>query len=135
MSAEVLKKIKDDKIQFVDLRFTDTKGKEQHVTVPTAEVDEGFFKDGKMFDGSSIAGWKAINESDMIIMPDASTAVVDPFAKYSQINITCDVIEPSDMKGYDRCPRSIATRALEYLASTGIADSATFGPQNEFFIF
>jgi glutamine synthetase len=135
MSAEVLKKIKDDKIQFVDLRFTDTKGKEQHVTVPTAEVDEGFFKDGKMFDGSSIAGWKAINESDMIIMPDASTAVVDPFAKYSQINITCDVIEPSDMKGYDRCPRSIAKRALEYLASTGIADSATFGPENEFFIF
>ncbi len=134
-AADVLKLISEKGIKYVDLRFTDTKGKEQHVTVPASQVDEGLFKDGKMFDGSSISGWKDINESDMILMPDPDTAVIDIFMKDPTLLIRCDVIEPSDMKGYSRDPRSLAKRALAYLASTGIADSAIFGPENEFFIF
>ncbi len=133
--ADVLKMIKDEGVEFVDIRFTDTKGKEQHVTVPASEVGEKFFKEGKMFDGSSIAGWKTINESDMILMPDPSSVFIDPFAKYKQLNITSDVIEPADMSGYERCPRSIAKRGLAYLAESGIGDVAYFGPENEFFIF
>src|SRR6187455_2286515 len=132
---DVLTLIKDEAVKFVDLRFTDTRGKEQHVSVPSSEVDAGFFTGGKMFDGSSIAGWKAINESDMILMPDADTTVIDIFAKHKQINIRCDVVEPTDGKGYERCPRSCGKRGLEYLKSTGIADAAFFGPENEFFIF
>jgi glutamine synthetase len=134
-SADVLKLIKKENVVFVDLRFTDTKGKEQHVTVPTAEVDKTFLKEGKMFDGSSIAGWKFINESDMILMPDIKTSVLDIFAKHKQLNIRCDVIEPLDGKGYERCPRTCAKRALAYLKSTKIADNAFFGPENEFFVF
>ena len=133
--ADVLKLIKEKEAKFADLRFTDTIGKEQHVTVPTRLVDEGFFKDGKMFDGSSIAGWKGINESDMILMPDPSTAVIDPFYEETTVNLRCDVIEPMTMQGYDRDPRSLAKRAEAYLKSSGIADSALFGPENEFFIF
>jgi glutamine synthetase len=133
--ADVLKIIADKDVKYVDLRFVDTIGKEQHVTVPSSEVSDGFFKDGKMFDGSSISGWKGINESDMILMPDPSTAVIDIFTKDTQLNLRCDVVEPSDMQGYLRCPRSTAKRAVEYLASTGIADSARFGPENEFFVF
>ena len=134
-SQDVLKLIKDENVKFVDLRFTDTRGKEQHVTVPSSEVDAGFFSGGKMFDGSSIAGWKDINESDMILMPEPATAVIDIFAKHKQVNIRCDVVEPLDGKGYERCPRSCAKRALEYMRSTGIADAAFFGPENEFFVF
>jgi glutamine synthetase len=134
-AADVLGLIKKEGVEFVDVRFTDTKGKEQHVTVPSAEVDEKFFKEGKMFDGSSIAGWKGINESDMILMPDADTAIIDPFAKFKQLNISSDVIEPSDMKGYEKCPRSIGKRALAYLKDSGIGDLAFFGPENEFFVF
>ena len=134
-AADVLALIKDKDVKFVDLRFTDTKGKEQHVTVPTSKVDEDFFEDGKMFDGSSIAGWKGINESDMILMPDTATATIDPFAEDETVNISCDVIEPSTMQGYERDPRSLAKRAEAYLKSTGIADTAYFGPENEFFIF
>ncbi|MDB6083031.1 MAG: hypothetical protein JWN43_912, partial [Gammaproteobacteria bacterium] len=133
--ADVLKLIKEKEAKFADLRFTDTIGKEQHVTVPTRLVDEGFFKDGKMFDGSSIAGWKGINESDMILMPDPATAVIDPFYEETTVNLRCDVIEPMTMQGYDRDPRSLAKRAEAYLKSSGIADSALFGPENEFFIF
>ena len=133
--ADVLKLIQEKDIVFVDLRFTDTKGKEQHVTVPAAEVNKNFLTAGKMFDGSSIAGWKFINESDMILMPDARTSVIDIFAKHKQLNIRCDVVEPLDGKGYERCPRTCAKRALEYLRSTGIADDAFFGPENEFFVF
>ena len=133
--SEILSMIKDKEAKFVDLRFSDTKGKEQHVTVPAKVIDEGFFEDGKMFDGSSIAGWKGINESDMILMPDAETAVVDVFAEETTINLRCDVHEPSTMQAYGRCPRSAALRAEEYLRSTGIADQAFFGPENEFFIF
>jgi len=135
MSAKVLKSIKDNEVKFVDLRFTDTKGKEQHVTVPSSTVDTGFFKDGKMFDGSSIAGWKGINESDMVLMPDAGTAVMDPFSDESTLIIRCDILEPDTMKGYERDPRSIAKRGAAYLNSTGIADTAYFGPENEFFVF
>jgi len=116
------------------MRFTDTIGKEQHVTLPAHEVNAGFFKEGKMFDGSSIAGWKGINESDMILMPDASTAVLDPFFDDMTMNITCDILEPATMQGYERDPRSVANRAEAYLKSTKIADKAYFGPENEFFI-
>lgn len=134
-AADVLKLIGDKGVKFVDLRFVDTKGKEQHVTVPASQVDAGLFQDGKMFDGSSIAGWKGINESDMILMPDADSAILDIFSQEKQLNVTCDVVEPSDMSGYSRCPRSAAKRGLAYLKSTGIADNALFGPENEFFVF
>ena len=134
-SADVLKMLKETDAKFVDLRFADTKGKEQHVTVPASTIDEDFFSEGKMFDGSSIAGWKGINESDMILMPDPETAVSDIFTDDGTVNIRCDVYEPATMQGYNRCPRMTARRAEEYLQSTGIADSAFFGPENEFFIF
>ncbi len=134
-AADVLSLLKDKEVKFVDLRFTDTKGKEQHVTVPAHTVDDSFFEDGKMFDGSSIAGWKSINESDMILMPDAASLVVDIFSEDVTVNIRCDVVEPSTMQGYNRCPRSTAIRAEEYLKSTGIADTAFFGPENEYFVF
>lgn len=134
-ASTILNRIKDEEIHFADLRFTDTKGKEQHVTVPAAEIDEDFFTEGKMFDGSSIAGWKGINESDMILMPDAETAFIDPFTERKTLVITCDIIEPDTLKGYVRDPRSLAKRAEAYLKSTGIADQAFFGPENEFFVF
>jgi glutamine synthetase len=134
-ASKVNKLMKDNGVKYVDLRFTDTIGKEQHVTVPTREVDSNFFKDGKMFDGSSISGWKGINESDMILMPDTSTAVMDLFADESTLNLRCDIVEPTTMKGYERDPRSLAHRAEAYLKSTGIADTAYFGPENEFFVF
>ena len=136
MSAQdVLKLIEDKGVKFIDFRFCDTKGKEQHVTVPAHTIEEDTFTDGKMFDGSSISGWKGINESDMILMPEAGTARLDPFSEEATLNITCDVVEPSTMQGYDRDPRSLAKRAEAYLKSTGIADTAYFGPENEFFIF
>ncbi|HHJ38206.1 MAG: glutamine synthetase [Methylothermaceae bacteria B42] len=132
---KVFEIIKDKEIEFVDLRFADTRGKEQHVTVPAHTIDEDFFENGKMFDGSSIAGWKSINESDMILMPEAETAVVDPFYEAPTLIIRCDIVEPSTMEGYERCPRSLAKRAEAYMRSTGIADTAYFGPENEFFVF
>ncbi|QIT53748.1 glutamate--ammonia ligase [Aquisalimonas sp. 2447] len=134
-AADVLKMIQDEDIKFVDLRFTDTKGKEQHVTIPATEVEDDFFEDGKMFDGSSIQGWKGINESDMILMPDPSTATMDPFFDEPTLNITCDIIEPNTMQGYERDPRSVAKRAEAYLQSTGLGDTAFFGPEPEFFVF
>ena len=133
--ADVLKLMQEKGVKFVDLRLTDTRGKEQHVTVPAHTVDDSFFEDGKMFDGSSISGWKGINESDMILMPDCDTAILDVFTEEPTLNITCDVIEPTTMQGYDRDPRSLAKRAEAYLKSTGIADTAYFGPENEFFVF
>src|SRR4030066_1181189 len=127
--------IKDNDIKFIDLRFADTIGKEQHVTIPVGAADEDFFENGKMFDGSSIAGWKGINESDMVLMPDMSTAVLDPFYDDPTLILRCDVLEPTTMQGYERDPRSLARRAEAYLKSTGIADTAYFGPDPEFFIF
>ena len=137
MSVEdILKIVKEKEVKFIDYRFTNTNGKEQHVTV-TANEDgiKTDFAEGKMFDGSSIAGWKDINESDMILMPDPSTAVMDPFFDEPTLLVSCDVIEPADGKPYEKDPRSIAKKAEAYLNETGIADKAFFGPENEFFIF
>src|SRR5450432_4832566 len=134
-SSDVVKLIKEKEVKWADLRFTDTRGKEQHVSIPSRYVTEEFFVEGKMFDGSSIAGWKGINESDMILLPDATTAIVDPFFADPTVNIRCDIIEPATMQGYERDPRSLGKRAEAYLKSTGIADGALFGPENEFFIF
>ena len=136
MSTEkILKILEEKKFKFVDLRFCDTMGKEQHVSLPMSAVDEDLFEEGKMFDGSSISGWKGINESDMVLMPDTSTAVKDPFAEHKTMIIRCDVLEPNTMEGYNRCPRSLAKRAEAYLKSSGIADTAFFGPEPEFFVF
>ncbi|MDD1795680.1 glutamate--ammonia ligase [Enterovibrio makurazakiensis] len=136
MSVEnVLALIQEHEVKFVDLRFTDTKGKEQHISIPAHQVDADFFEDGKMFDGSSVAGWKGINESDMVMMPDASTAVLDPFTEASTLNIRCDILEPATMQGYDRDPRSISKRAEDYMRSSGIADTVLVGPEPEFFLF
>ena len=134
-ASDVLSKINEYGVKFVDFRFTDTKGKEQHVTVPAHTLEEDSFTEGKMFDGSSVAGWKGINESDMILMPDPATALLDPFTDEPTINITCNVVEPTTGEGYERDPRSIAMRAEAYLNATGIADTAYFGPENEFFVF
>jgi len=134
MSNKVLKMIKDNGVKFVDFRFTDTIGKEQHVSVPAHTINEDLFTEGKMFDGSSIAGWKGINESDMIMMPDADTAVMDPFTDEPTLILVCDIIEPATGQGYERDPRSVARRAEAYLKSTGIADTAFFGPEPEFFV-
>ncbi|MEJ8569566.1 glutamate--ammonia ligase [Elongatibacter sediminis] len=136
MSAEkLLKTLKDKDYEFVDLRFCDTRGKEQHVSLPVSAVDDDLFEEGKMFDGSSISGWKGINESDMVLMPDADSALQDPFSAHKTLIVRCDVLEPHTMEGYSRCPRSLAKRAEAYLASTGIADTALFGPEPEFFVF
>ena len=136
MSADnVLKMIQENNVKYVDFRFTDTKGKEQHVSVPSHTVDESLFEEGKMFDGSSIAGWKGINDSDMILMPDADSAVMDPFIEEATLNLRCDIVEPMTMQGYGRDPRTIAKRAEAYLQSTGVADAAYFGPEPEFFVF
>ncbi|MBQ8707080.1 MAG: glutamate--ammonia ligase [Succinivibrionaceae bacterium] len=132
---ELLKHIEDEGVKFVDLRFTDTRGKEHHITLPVSQISEDFFEDGKMFDGSSIAGWKGINKSDMVLMPDPTSWHQDPFYYDSTVFIRCDILEPKTMTGYDRDPRSIAKRAEEHLKSTGIADSVIFGPEPEFFIF
>ena len=134
MASKALKMIKDNDVKFVDLRFTDTRGKEQHVTLPASVVTEDMFKDGKMFDGSSIAGWKGINESDMVLMPEEDTAVMDPFSDENTLIVRCDILEPTTMQGYERDPRSLAKRAEAYLQSTGIADVAYFGPEPEFFV-
>jgi len=131
----VIKTLKDDEVEWVDLRFSDTLGQEHHVTLPSAAVDAEMLEDGKMFDGSSIQGWKGINESDMVLKPDPDTAVMDPFAEQDTMILSCDVLEPSTMEPYVRCPRSLARRAEAYLQSAGIGDTAYFGPEPEFFVF
>lgn len=131
---KVLQIIQDEKVKFVDMRFTDTRGKEQHVSIPASQVSEEFIAEGKMFDGSSIAGWKGINESDMIILPDPETAVMDPFRDEPTLIIRCDIHDPATMQAYDRDPRAVARKAEQYLKSTGIADTAFIGPEPEFFI-
>src|SRR5437667_12335615 len=132
---EIFQTIKDKDVKFVDLRFTDTRGKEQHVSVPVKSFGPDKFESGHFVDGSSIAGWKGIQASDMLLLPDPTSTFIDPFLDQTTLAITCDTIEPSDMKGYDRDPRSIAKRAEAYLRSTGLGDTAYFGPEPEFFIF
>ena len=133
--SKTLELIKESEARWIDLRFTDTKGKEHHVSLPSTEVNDSFFIDGKMFDGSSIGGWKGINESDMVLMPDDDSAVLDPFTDDATVIIRCNIVEPLTMLGYNRDPRSIADRAQEYMRSTGIADTVLFGPEPEFFVF
>ncbi|QHS09541.1 type I glutamate--ammonia ligase [Sinimarinibacterium sp. NLF-5-8] len=135
MSSKTQSLIQEHHARWVDLRFTDTLGKEQHVTFPAQAMGADAFENGKMFDGSSIHGWKGIEASDMVLMPDDQTAVMDPFASEPTVIVRSDVLEPSTMQGYDRDPRSIARRAELYLRSTGIADTAYFGPEPEFFVF
>ena len=135
MADKTLKMIKDNDVKWVDMRFTDPRGKEQHTTLPAERIDADSLADGVMFDGSSISGWKSINESDMILMPDDETAVMDPFREEPTLNLRCDIIEPSTMQPYERDPRSVAKKAEAYLASTGVGDTAYFGPESEFFVF
>ena len=135
MSDDILKMIKDEDVKFVDLRFTDPRGKMQHVTFDVGMVDEGFFADGQMFDGSSISGWKAINESDMTLMPDTATAIVDPFFQQKTVAIFCDILDPMTGQAYGRDPRTTAKKAEAYLQSSGVGDTAFFGPEAEFFVF
>ena len=131
----ILQMIKDNEVAYVDFRFSDTRGKWQHVALASSFVDEDTLTEGVMFDGSSIAGWKAINESDMCLMPDLDTACMDPFAAQPQLILFCDVLEPSTGEGYSRDPRSVAKKAVAYLKSTGIGDKVMFGPEPEFFVF
>ena len=135
MSEKTLGLIQAHDARWVDLRFTDPRGKEQHVTNSAAKIDAEFFENGAMFDGSSIAGWRSINEADMILMPDDATAVVDPFTEETTVNLRCDIVEPNTLQGYDRDPRGVGKRAEAYLRSTGIGDTAYFGPEPEFFVF
>ncbi len=130
-----LKLLKENKVEYVAFRFTDLRGQLQHTAQHISTVDETLLSDGVMFDGSSLAGWKAINESDMILQPDLSTAQMDPFTAQPTMDVFCDVYEPSTGQPYNRDPRSIAGAAERYLKSTGIADTAFFGPEAEFFIF
>lgn len=133
--SAVLTAIKDHDAKFIDLRFTDTLGKEHHITVPLSAIDDDFFENGKMFDGSSIQGWQKIHKSDLALIPDCSTIFPDPFYQDSTLVIRCNVVDPQTTLGYDRDPRSLAQRAEMYLKSTGIADTVFFGPEPEFFLF
>jgi glutamine synthetase len=132
---DVLRQIKDENIELIDLKFTDLHGKWQHLTVTSDMVDEESFNSGLAFDGSSIRGWKAINESDMDMVPDASTAWIDPFYRHKTLSLICSIREPRTGEPYARCPRALAQKALLYLSSTGLADTAFFGPEPEFFLF
>jgi glutamine synthetase len=134
-AKDVLKQIKDNDVKYVDFRFTDPRGKWQHVTFDVSIVDEEALTEGIMFDGSSIAGWKAINESDMTLLPDLNSIAVDPFFAASTLSVVCDVVEPSTGQPYNRDPRGVAKKAMEHLKSTGVGDTAFFGPEAEFFVF
>ncbi len=135
MSQAIFDMIKENDVKWADLRFTDTHGKEQHVTIPASRIDEDFFTDGETFDGSSIAGWKGINDSDMLLMPQEDGFYMDPFTNDPTIIIRMMIVEPATMESYEKDPRGIAKKAEAYLKSTGVADSAFFGPEPEFFIF
>ena len=134
-AAGILSQIEDGEIDWVDLRFTDPKGKWQHLTMASGAIDEDQLTDGFMFDGSSIAGWKAINESDMILKPDLTRAYLDPFSATPMMILFCNIVEPSTGELYGRDPRSTATRAEAYLLASGIADTTFVGPEAEFFMF
>ena len=133
--AKALKLMKDEEVEYVDVRFTDPKGKLQHVTLIADLVDEDFFEEGFMFDGSSIAGWKSIDQSDMKLIPDPTSVYIDPFYAEKTLCVHCNVVEPDTGEPYSRDPRGTAAKAEAYLKSTGIADSSMWGPENEFFIF
>ncbi len=135
MSAKITKMMEEHNAEFVDLRFCDLRGKEHHVTIPKSKVDDNLFQHGKVFDGSSIAGWCMINKSDLVLKPDASTAVLDPFCEVPTINIRCDIYDPVTKKAYLRDPRAVAMRAEAYLKETSIAETCYFGQEVEFFIF
>jgi glutamine synthetase len=132
---EIIKRIKDEEIRLVDFKFMDFPGTWQHFTVPSRSLTEEAFEEGFGFDGSSIRGWRAINESDMLMMPDPTTAFIDPFAQYPTISLTCTIIDPITRENYSRDPRSIAAKGIEYLKSTGLADVCFIGPEAEFFVF
>src|SRR5574343_369838 len=132
---DVMKMVKENDAKFVDFRFTDTRGKEQHVTVPISHFDEDKFESGHAFDGSSIAGWKGIQASDMLLMPDPNTAYVDPFFDETTVVLTCDVVDPADGRGYDRDPRSIAKHSEAHLKTSGNDNTAYVGPKPEFVIY
>ena len=134
-SKDVLKLIKDKQIEFVDLRFTDPKGKLQHLTMDSTVVDEDMLSNGVFFDGSSIAGWKAINESDMILKPDLDRPIIDPFNSHTTLNIFCDILDAVKKDPYERDPRGTAKKAEAYLKKSGIGDKSYFGPEPEFFVF
>lgn len=136
MSKEkLMKTIQEHKAKFIDLRFTDMRGKEQHITLPVSAMNDDFIENGKMIDGSSFKGWQKIHQSDLALLPDLNSILLDPFYQDSTLFIRCNVVEPNTMLGYERCPRSLAQRAEQYLQSTGIADGVLFGPEPEFFIF
>ena len=134
-TEQLLKKMKDEDIKFLDLRFTDPKGKLQHVTFHSEMVDEDLFEDGTMFDGSSIEGWKDINESDMVLMPDAETAKMDPFFQQDTLAVFCDILEPDTNEAYNRDPRTTAKKAQKYMEGAKVGDQVFFGPEAEFFVF
>ncbi|MDX2232879.1 MAG: type I glutamate--ammonia ligase [Hyphomonadaceae bacterium] len=134
-TGDVMKLIKDKEVEFIDLRFNDMRGKMQHVTFDVSMFDEGYFTEGTMFDGSSIAGWKAINESDMVMRPDTMGAHIDPFFQQTTLALFCDILEPGTLQPYNRDPRSIAKKAEMYVKSGGFGDTAYFGPEAEFFVF
>jgi glutamine synthetase len=134
-AKELLQRIKADDIKYVDFRFTDPRGKWQHVTFDRSLIDEDALTEGVMFDGSSIAGWKVINESDMSLKPDMDTATVDPFFAHATLSVVCDVLEPTTGEPYTRDPRGVARKAEAYLKQTKIGDTAFFGPEAEFFVF
>src|ERR1700753_3840344 len=134
-ASDILKLIKEKEVKYVDIRFTDPKGKWQHVTFDLMMVDDDFLNHGTMFDGYSIAGWKAINESDILLLPDLNTAVIDPFFAQPTLILLCDVLEPTTGQNYARCPRSIAKAAEAFVNSSGVGDTTYFGPEAEFFIF
>jgi glutamine synthetase len=131
----VMELLRENSVEYVDLRFTDPRGKWQHTAQHISTIEEDVFRDGFMFDGSSIAGWKAINESDMILMPDAASAVMDPFSAKPSMILICDIVEPSTGQSYGRDPRSTAKKAEAYVVSSGVGDAALFGPEAEFFVF
>src|ERR1700743_2810014 len=134
-SADIHKLIKEKEVKYVDIRFPDPRGKWQHVTFDLMMVDDDFLENGTMFDGSSIAGWKAINESDMLLKPDLHTAVIDPFFAQTTLILICDVLETTPRQNYAPCPRSIAKAAEAFVNSSGVGDTTYFGPEAEFFIF
>ncbi|MBU2604791.1 MAG: type I glutamate--ammonia ligase [Alphaproteobacteria bacterium] len=135
MADKLIKMMKDEDVQYVDLRFTDPRGKMQHVTFHKNMVEDDFFSEGQMFDGSSVAGWKAINESDMLLMPDQDTAIIDPFFQQTTLAVMCDVLDPVSGQPYNRDPRTTAKKAEAYVKAAGVGDTVFFGPEAEFFVF